>query len=97
MFCTFNLIMMRLNVHNVEILQIVFYCFAIVGMEIFAGKVVFISNNTNEYCNNPALNGSVFVTNHYCAVNFNDILDSFVLIASLLIVNNWHDILLINP
>jgi hypothetical protein len=44
-------------------------------------------------CNNTKLNGSMFVDNHYCNVNFNDILNSFVLIASLLIVNNWHDIL----
>ncbi|XP_045184033.2 two pore channel protein 2-like [Mercenaria mercenaria] len=74
------------------ILFIVFYCFAILGMELFAGKIQHLDSSLEwaANCNNTALNGSVFVANDYCNVNFNDILNSVVLIASLLIVNNWH-------
>ncbi|XP_045157394.2 uncharacterized protein LOC123523795 [Mercenaria mercenaria] len=80
------------------ILFIVFYCFAIIGMEIFAGKIEFLGDAPNAteravYCDNPALNGSLFTANGYCKINFNDILNSFVVLASLLIGNNWHDIL----
>lgn len=75
-----------------------FYGFAIIGMEVFSGKIQFLGDQSNDsaeavYCNNPALNGSVFSANGYCSINFNDVLNSFVVLASLLIGNNWHDIL----
>ncbi|WAR19030.1 TPC1-like protein, partial [Mya arenaria] len=75
---------------------IVFYCFAVIGMEVFSLKVHYLGYNnsapTEEQlnCNNPALNGSVYSANRYCSLNFNDVISSLVLLAALLIGNNWH-------
>ncbi|KAH3859383.1 two pore channel protein 1-like [Dreissena polymorpha] len=78
------------------ILFIVFYCFAIIGIEVFSGKIEFLEYNQSsptfkqKTCNNAALNGSMYSTSRYCGINFNDIVSAHVLLASLLVVNNWH-------
>ena len=77
--------------------QVLYYMFAIVGMEIFHGLIKFHGYNETKtsdmFCGNIALKGSAFYRNHYCNNNFNDILRSFVLLFELTVVNQWHDIL----
>lgn len=75
----------------------VYYIFAMVGMELFKDKVHFYSSDSTdkqkEYCGNPLLNGTAFAKNSYCKNNFNDVVSSFILLLELTVVNQWHDIL----
>ncbi|KAK3599639.1 hypothetical protein CHS0354_029098 [Potamilus streckersoni] len=79
------------------ILFIVFYMYAILGMELFGNCIRYYDYNTSEpdklFCGNPALNGSMFYALRYCKNNFNDIFSSFIVLAALTVVNNWHGIL----
>nr|XP_056708672.1 two pore channel protein 1-like [Euleptes europaea] len=73
---------------------VVYYIFAIVGMEIFHGKVQFFAGNTTaqhaSYCGNPSLKDSAFAHSKYCKNNFNDIVSSFIVLMELTVVNQWH-------
>lgn len=75
----------------------VYYIFAVVGMELFKGKVRFYGEESGDparsYCGNPLLQGSAFAQSNYCKNNFNDVASSFVLLVELTVVNQWHDIL----
>ena len=78
--------------------QVFYYIYAIIGMEIFSGKLDYFRYETNvtdetHFCGNPALNGTFFYMFHYCSNNFNDILKAFVVLFELTVVNQWHDIL----
>lgn len=75
-----------------------FYAFAIVGMEVFQGRIRFfgygnITDPDQMYCGAPKLKGSVFYESHYCNINFNDAINAFMVLSTLLIENNWHNIL----
>uniref|UniRef100_A0A8D0L7J6 Ion transport domain-containing protein n=1 Tax=Sphenodon punctatus TaxID=8508 RepID=A0A8D0L7J6_SPHPU len=75
---------------------VVYYIFAIVGMEAFHGKIQFFGNSTSPYalmCGNVALKDSTFARAKYCKNNFNDIASSFIVLMELTVVNQWHDIL----
>ncbi|MEQ2173795.1 hypothetical protein GOODEAATRI_001107, partial [Goodea atripinnis] len=77
--------------------QVVYYIFAMVGMELFKNKVKFyedLSNPESTYCGNPLLKGSTFAQLGYCKNNFNNVVSSFILLLELTVVNQWHDILL---
>ncbi|CAM4554392.1 unnamed protein product [Caretta caretta] len=60
---------------------VVYYMFAIIGMELFQGKIQFFSRNSTAHhaleCGNPALKDSLFARAKYCKNNFNDITSSF--------------------
>nr|XP_035926870.1 two pore calcium channel protein 1-like isoform X2 [Halichoerus grypus] len=73
---------------------VVYYVFAIIGMEAFHGKVrSFDPNFTTPdalVCGNPALKDSAFARDRYCKNNFNDLASSFVVLMELTVVNQWH-------
>lgn len=75
----------------------VYYVFAMVGMELFKGKVKFYAEDSGdpakEYCGNPLLKGTAFAQLNYCKNNFNNVVSSFILLVELTVVNQWHDIL----
>ncbi|XP_049327313.1 two pore segment channel 3 isoform X1 [Astyanax mexicanus] len=77
-----------------QLILVVYYIFAMVGMELFKGKIqVFAANSTDparEYCGNPLLKDSAFARNNYCKNNFNDVVSSFILLLELTVVNQWH-------
>lgn len=83
-----------------RLLQIVFYIFSIIGMEIFHGLITYHGYNestlTNEtqFCGNSLLNGTQFYERRYCSNNFNDVFHAFLVLFELLLVSNWHSILL---
>uniref|UniRef100_A0A4W3IWH7 Two pore segment channel 3 n=1 Tax=Callorhinchus milii TaxID=7868 RepID=A0A4W3IWH7_CALMI len=78
-------------------LTIVYYTFAIIGMEAFKGRIRFYGSNSSDpaanYCGNPALKGTQFAADGYCKNNFNNIIHSFILLVELTVVNQWHNIL----
>uniref|UniRef100_A0A8C9SMN8 Two pore segment channel 3 n=1 Tax=Scleropages formosus TaxID=113540 RepID=A0A8C9SMN8_SCLFO len=79
-----------------QLILVVYYIFAMVGMELFKGKITYFENSASpgsEYCGNPLLKGSAFAKNNYCKNNFNNVWSSFVLLVELTVVNQWHDIL----
>lgn len=82
-----------------SLLQVVYYTFAMVGMELFGGKIQFFGGGSEEptrfFCGNLLLNGTSFAQLNYCKNNFNDVLSSFVLLVELTVVNQWHHILLL--
>lgn len=71
--------------------------FAIIGMEVFHGKVHFFDPSSTSpdalECGNPALKDSAFARGRYCRNNFNDLAASLILLTELTVVNQWHDIL----
>lgn len=71
--------------------------FAIIGMEVFHGKVRFFDPNFTAadalVCGNPALKDSAFARDRYCRNNFNDLASSLVVLMELTVVNQWHNIL----
>lgn len=77
-----------------QLIVVVYYIFAMVGMELFKGKIQFFppesTSPEKEYCGNPLLKGSAFAKNNYCRNNFNDVVSSFVLLLELTVVNQWH-------
>lgn len=78
-------------------LQVVYYIFAMVGMELFKGKIQYFEPNSTtpgqEYCGNPLLKGTTFAKLNYCKNNFNNVVSSFIVLLELTVVNQWHDIL----
>ncbi|XP_013398994.1 two pore calcium channel protein 1 isoform X2 [Lingula anatina] len=77
------------------IMFIFYYFFAIIGVELFEGKVSFhgynnITDPSQQFCGNPLLNGSDFYALRYCKNNFNDILHAMVMMFELTVVNQWH-------
>uniref|UniRef100_A0A673LBS7 Two pore calcium channel protein 1-like n=1 Tax=Sinocyclocheilus rhinocerous TaxID=307959 RepID=A0A673LBS7_9TELE len=72
-------------------LQVVYYIFAMVGMELFKGKVQFFEPNSTsrdqEYCGNPLLKGTTFAKLNYCKNNFNNVISSFIVLLELTVVN----------
>uniref|UniRef100_A0A8C9L1L1 Ion transport domain-containing protein n=1 Tax=Pavo cristatus TaxID=9049 RepID=A0A8C9L1L1_PAVCR len=83
-------------------LTLVVYCiFAVIGMELFHGKIQFFPANSNApyalECGNPALKDSLFARGKYCKNNFNNFASSFIVLMELTVVNQWHDILSILP
>ncbi|XP_040467742.1 mitotic checkpoint serine/threonine-protein kinase BUB1 [Falco naumanni] len=76
-------------------LTLVVYCiFAIIGMELFYGKIQFFPANSNAphalECGNPALKDSLFARGKYCKNNFNNFASSFIVLMELTVVNQWH-------
>ena len=69
---------------------ILYYFFAVLGMELFQGKVLDNPGQEWEYCGNSALRGSEFARSGYCPNNFNDVASSFVVLFTLMVVNQWH-------
>ncbi|KAM9584811.1 LOW QUALITY PROTEIN: two pore channel protein 2-like [Trichechus inunguis] len=69
---------------------VVYYMFAIVGMEIFHGKVRFFDPNFTTpdalVCGNLALKATAFA-DRYCRNNFNGLNSSFIALMALMLVN----------
>ncbi|NXG33923.1 TPC1 protein, partial [Dromaius novaehollandiae] len=67
--------------------QVVYYVFAIIGMELFRGKIQFFPANSNAphalECGNPALKDSLFARGKYCKNNFNNFASSFIVLLEL--------------
>ncbi|KAG8201376.1 hypothetical protein JTE90_016851 [Oedothorax gibbosus] len=77
------------------VLLVVFYVFAIIGMELFHSKIDYfgyenVTNPSHMYCGNALLNGSLFYQSQYCSNNFNNILNTLVVLFELMVVNQWH-------
>uniref|UniRef100_A0A4W2CY06 Ion transport domain-containing protein n=1 Tax=Bos indicus x Bos taurus TaxID=30522 RepID=A0A4W2CY06_BOBOX len=73
---------------------VVYYAFAIIGMEVFHGKIHFLDPGSGSpdalVCGNPALKDSAFAQGRYCKNNFNDLASSLILLTELTVVNQWH-------
>ena len=83
--------------------------YAILGMELFGNLIKMggtypssISNTSGgenltatAFCGNIKLKESDFYAARYCNNNFNDILRSFKVLFDLMVVNQWHSILLV--
>ncbi|XP_067355597.1 two pore segment channel 3 isoform X2 [Channa argus] len=92
---TFGQLIVRLWLHlDNSLLQVVYYIFAMVGMELFKGKVNFYDKDSADpakaYCGNPLLQKTAFAESDYCKNNFNNVVSSFVLLVELTVVNQWH-------
>uniref|UniRef100_A0A3Q0SDG6 Two pore segment channel 3 n=1 Tax=Amphilophus citrinellus TaxID=61819 RepID=A0A3Q0SDG6_AMPCI len=74
-----------------QLILVVYYIFAMVGMELFKGKVTFYGQSSTDpakaYCGNPLLNGTDFAKLNYCKNNFNNVVSSFILLVELTVVN----------
>lgn len=77
-----------------QLVVVVYYIFAIIGMEIFKYKIKSYSPDStdpeSEFCGNILLKDSKFANYKYCKNNFNNIVSSFVLLLELTVVNQWH-------
>ncbi|XP_021423934.2 two pore segment channel 3 [Oncorhynchus mykiss] len=77
-----------------QLIVVVYYIFAMVGMELFKGKIRFFEANSTDpdkaFCGNALLKNSVFAKHNYCKNNFNNIVSSFILLLELTVVNQWH-------
>ncbi|XP_037545832.1 two pore segment channel 3 [Nematolebias whitei] len=76
-----------------QLIIVVFYIFAMVGMELFKHKVKFYEDSNDSaktYCGNPLLNNTAFAQLGYCKNNFNNVVSSFILLVELTVVNQWH-------
>ncbi|NXX51112.1 TPC1 protein, partial [Tricholaema leucomelas] len=80
-------------------LLIFYYCFAIVGMEFFAGVVYPNCCNTStvadsyRWLNHTVGNKTVVEEGYYYLNNFDNILNSFVTLFELTVVNDWYIIM----
>ncbi|XP_060951799.1 two pore segment channel 3 [Limanda limanda] len=76
-----------------QLILVVYYVFAMMGMELFKDKVKF-SEDPNDpekfYCGNTRLRGTAFAHLNYCKNNFNNVVSSFILLVELTVVNQWH-------
>uniref|UniRef100_A0A673Z2T9 Two pore segment channel 3 n=1 Tax=Salmo trutta TaxID=8032 RepID=A0A673Z2T9_SALTR len=74
-----------------QLIVVVYYIFAMVGMELFKGKIRFFEANSTDpdkaFCGNPLLKNSVFAKHNYCKNNFNNVISSFILLLELTVVN----------
>ncbi|NXA16288.1 TPC1 protein, partial [Sapayoa aenigma] len=70
--------------------QVVYCVFAIIGMELFHGKIQFFPAGSNAphalECGNPALKDSLFARGKYCKNNFNNFASSFIVLMELTVV-----------
>ncbi|NXH48335.1 TPC1 protein, partial [Dicaeum eximium] len=70
--------------------QVVYCVFAIIGMELFHGKIQYFPANSNAphalECGNPALKDSLFARGNYCKNNFNDFTSSFIVLMELTVL-----------
>ncbi|KAM9856536.1 two pore segment channel 3 [Aulostomus maculatus] len=77
-----------------QLILVVYYIFAMVGMELFKGKVTFYGEDSDDparaYCGNPLLKGTTFALLGYCKNNFNNVVSSFIVLVELTVVNQWH-------
>ncbi|XP_071361061.1 two pore segment channel 3 isoform X2 [Trachinotus anak] len=77
-----------------QLIVVVYYIFAMVGMELFKGKVKFYDEDSSDpakaYCGNVLLKGTDFAQLNYCKNNFNNVVSSFILLLELTVVNQWH-------
>uniref|UniRef100_A0A8D3DAU4 Two pore segment channel 3 n=1 Tax=Scophthalmus maximus TaxID=52904 RepID=A0A8D3DAU4_SCOMX len=74
-------------------LIVVYYVFAMVGMELFKHKVTFYrdpGDPAKAFCGNPLLQGTAFAHLNYCKNNFNNVVSSFILLVELTVVNQWE-------
>ncbi|CAH8455366.1 unnamed protein product [Heterobilharzia americana] len=75
------------------LLLILFYICSCIAMELFGLLYIPPINynyTMNTTCNNLYLKNSEFVQWHYCTFNFNNALDSFLLLLIIVVGNNWH-------
>ncbi|RXG59803.1 Two pore calcium channel protein 1 [Armadillidium vulgare] len=71
-----------------SVILIVYYVFAIIGIEIFSGKIQYLGYDTENFCGNDKLNGSDFWMEKYCNNNFNDLIHAFIVLFELTVVNH---------
>jgi len=71
------------------IILVFYYFFAIIGMEVFGGRVSSAAGSPHD-CGNPSLHDSDFIRDGYCNNNFNDLFSSLVTLFELMTVNQWH-------
>ncbi|UJR32188.1 hypothetical protein I4U23_019652 [Adineta vaga] len=91
-FGTFSKVIPTLMTY-LRVMFMTYYIFAMIGMELFQRKIVYIEGNSTESqypCGNSALEGSDFVASNYCRNNFNDYFASLILLFELTVVNQWH-------
>ncbi|OXB71045.1 UNVERIFIED_CONTAM: hypothetical protein H355_000307 [Colinus virginianus] len=80
-------------------LLIFYYCFAIIGMEFFAGVVYPNCCNTStvadsyHWVNHTVSNRTYVEEGYYYLNNFDNILNSFVTLFELTVVNDWYIIM----
>ncbi|XP_072839618.2 two pore channel protein 1 isoform X1 [Pogona vitticeps] len=80
-------------------LLIFYYCFAIIGMEFFSGKLYPNCCNTStvadayRWVNHTIGNRTVMEEGYYYLNNFDNILNSFVTLFELTVVNDWYIIM----
>lgn len=65
-----------------NVLMIVFYFFALIGMCLFGGMI----RKNLAY---PIIDGPYSVPSDFHLVNFNDLFSSYVTLFTLMVVNNW--------
>ena len=93
----------RLNL-EVFFSQVIYYFYAIVGMELFANRIKMFGyptagdntsvwNGTNMFCGTVKLKDTDFFADRYCNNNFNNIVKSMKVLFDLMVVNQWHGIL----
>ncbi|TKS67926.1 Two pore calcium channel protein 1 [Collichthys lucidus] len=75
-----------------QLIVVVYYIFAMVGMELFKGRVKFYGEDSSDpekaYCGNLLLKGTAFAQLNYCKNNFNNVVSSFILLVELTVVNH---------
>eukprot|EP00116_Pleurobrachia_bachei_P001805 sb/3462067/ len=69
------------------LLVLIYYAYAIVGMELFSGL---ITNTSAPNCGNSDLNGTDFAGDGYCYINFNSFLSALLTLWAMTLVNQWH-------
>ncbi|KAJ6659058.1 hypothetical protein lerEdw1_019361 [Lerista edwardsae] len=80
-------------------LLIFYYCFAIIGMEFFSGKLYPNCCNTStvadayRWVNHTVGNRTVVEEGYYYLNNFDNVLNSFVTLFELTVVNDWYIIM----
>uniref|UniRef100_A0A8D0C832 Voltage-dependent calcium channel protein TPC1 n=1 Tax=Salvator merianae TaxID=96440 RepID=A0A8D0C832_SALMN len=80
-------------------LLIFYYCFAIIGMEFFSGKLYPNCCNTStvadayRWVNHTVGNKTVMEEGYYYLNNFDNVLNSFVTLFELTVVNDWYIIM----
>lgn len=79
------------------IMFVLYYIYAIFGMELFQGHIKdYATSNLSSLtelqllCGNKLLNGSEYVRLYYCEKNFNNIVKSYMILFDLTVVNQWH-------
>lgn len=71
------------------LLVVVYYVYAIIGLKLFAGKVM---DNYASGCKNDTIHCCRInnVQLSYCTLNFNNFLTSTLVLFDLMVVNQWH-------